>query len=1412
MRKVFTNAVLFVFAIILCIFSFKAKADHLTGSDMEYTCSNDTFYFTIRIYRDCTGIPLSNTPVNFKGTDCSANFNITPTFISVTDIIPTCPQNPTVCSGGSFTPAIEEHVFKTAVYLGGQYASCCNWLISWQQCCRNSTINTGQADENFWSSLTINRCAAPCNNSPKLSNIPVALLCRNQDVYLNMGAIDSLDVGDSLSYQLVAPMQGEGSQCTYAGSYSPVRPMHFLNFPNQGAPWPGGFRCDPVTGDVMFRPTQLQRAVLAIEVKEWRLVNGVYVVIGTTRRDMQVIILDCNNNLPTLPTIATREVCVDETECIDIQSADLDPLDSVKVFWNRGIPKAIWSNNNGSVLRARGTVCWTPTEADVSSIPYAFTVTARDNDCPINGMNTRSYSFLVKPKPKMNLAKTDLNCGKFNFDIQPLANYYQPSYEYRINGTEVFTTKQLTYQFKTGGQHIVRYKVISRNCETVKYDTIVIDTPVKVTLPADTFLCLGKSIGIPSTVGWGTSPYHYQWITGNPADSLSSYTVAPDTTRMYKLTVTDGDNCKHSDSIVITIKDLPVLELGPDARICNYDSYILDAGNNGGNPVSRYKWFGPDIFQDSVQIVQVNDSSDYVAQITDNFGCKNSDTMSLFVNGTVPLNGGIDTTLCAGSTFTMKATGADNYEWTKAGNPSNVISTGAFFQVNPATTTTYVVKGFKTYGGVVCIRFDTVKVNVNPKPAIAPVFLSPKCTDAGIVFLPLLTNTTGNGQNTVWSFTTRPSAVNGFQLKLDSVNGTGPGDHYITYKVTDNNGCVKIDSLPLTVYPLPVVEAYPLTFCHNAPNPVTLLRKNYFPNSPGSALGETWTGKAIFKQGVNWVFTPSLADTGLNIMRYEYKDNNGCKNADTASFWVKPVPVPDAGIIPPQCIDIGPIDLNILANPYPAGGWWEGDGISGTSIFTPSKALTLNGGNHLLKYSDSTTGCLVTASTNLKLNDTPSVTIKLPAQVCINEAAPVSAQFSPGIFPGKSLFTGEGINQQGKFSPSAAGKGKFDIFYSFTHPSTGCSNQDTASIEVFDNPEINIGPILPICEGAKIELSSSIGKAANGIQWYSLNGDDNAFDDRNIFNPKYTPVKSQIDSRYAEFKIISLGHAAVCQADSEIVSVKINPVPSGDFKTPDRVGCEPLNSNFNANSVNVKSDSLNFIWDFGDGSTGSGSFVKHDYQDPGIFPVNLKIKSLAGCEFEITKEEYIKVIPFPDAKFTADKYITTIDLPKFAFTNHSKIAEGGGRLNYHWDFGMEDSDKDTSNEKDPVFKYNDTSEYLVTLTTSSEYGCTDEVTAKLRVDQEITVFIPNAFTPNDFGPKANNNFFVVADGYSSFNMQIFNRWGELIFESDKRLPGWDGKEMSSGQACQEDVYVYTVSITSFNGKTYKYYGTVTLVR
>jgi len=224
------------------------KATHIMGSDFEYAClGNGKYKITVKVYRDCNGIPISQSNVVARSSNNEVISISNQTKISAKDItfLNGCASQ-SRCSGSGFY-GIEQHIWTMTLDLDS--FSTCEWTLSWEQNARNTSITTGQSGENFYTIATLNKCLSSCNSSPIFSKepTPIAFICHNQDFIFNNEVIDSVD-HDSISYALVAALEGANNSTTYNGNFTPQRPLTFFGFPNQTLHWPAGFHFDELTG------------------------------------------------------------------------------------------------------------------------------------------------------------------------------------------------------------------------------------------------------------------------------------------------------------------------------------------------------------------------------------------------------------------------------------------------------------------------------------------------------------------------------------------------------------------------------------------------------------------------------------------------------------------------------------------------------------------------------------------------------------------------------------------------------------------------------------------------------------------------------------------------------------------------------------------------------------------------------------------------------------------------------------------------------------------------------------------------------------------------------------------------------------------------------------------------------------
>ncbi len=250
------------------------------------------------------------------------------------------------------------------------------------------------------------------------------------------------------------------------------------------------------------------------------------------------------------------------------------------------------------------------------------------------------------------------------------------------------------------------------------------------------------------------------------------------------------------------------------------------------------------------------------------------------------------------------------------------------------------------------------------------------------------------------------------------------------------------------------------------------------------------------------------------------------------------------------------------------------------------------------------------------------------------------------------------------------------------------------------------------------------------------------------------------------------------------------------------VGCVPAPITFE-NLTNPINNDYDIIWDFGDGNMGTGVSPTHIYEEVGIFPLNISVTSPFGCQIDTAFGDLITTLPSPIADFSADASEVSRLNPIVTFTDESIDA-----VRWNWLFeGFV-----LSFEEHPVYTFRESGRKQVRLVVTAANGCTDTTFSEVLVVPDIAYKLPNAFTP--YGDGVNDRFFGVgnAEEAESFRLTIWNRWGELIFETDDANEGWNGQKFNTGKLAPNGVYVVVVQYVNYEDVITTLDGFVTVLR
>jgi gliding motility-associated-like protein len=544
----------------------------------------------------------------------------------------------------------------------------------------------------------------------------------------------------------------------------------------------------------------------------------------------------------------------------------------------------------------------------------------------------------------------------------------------------------------------------------------------------------------------------------------------------------------------------------------------------------------------------------------------------------------------------------------------------------------------------------------------------------------------------------------------------------------------------------------------------------------------------------SWSTLPvQTTDTAFNLAPGTYAitvtDTNGCSGIDSVTI-------------------LNVNQLNLAVNPSSAV-ICAGDSVtltaSGASSYTwnPATGLSSSTDSVVIASPSSTTTYTLTG-TNLACID--SITITVTVQ---------PLPLSPFSIVPDSVCTGEDVtltytgtsaplatydwNFDGGIITSGSGQGPYQAHWdtggiyilSLTVTENGCTSLTTLDTVLIFSPPDPSFLIAPdeICAGEMIEVFYTGNASATAIYNWS-------FGTGTILQGTgQGPYIVQYNSAGQEEVTLTVTEHGCPSSQSD--TLQVDSIPVVAFVASDTTGCDSLSVQF----TNLSSGASTYLWDFGDGSTDTSMNPSKTF-GIGSYTISLIATSSQGCKDTLIISHYINVYKSPVAQFSVDP---PANVPLFLmdalfqFTNSSLNASS-----YDWNFG----DSTWSTETDPMHQYMLPGNYTVTLFAYNG-TCIDSVSLSfLMVEHNPSYFIPTAFTPN--GDGINDVFSVIGFQIESLDMSIFNRWGELIYQSADIDHGWDGTY--NGLPEEMGVYAYLINLVYITGEKATAKGSVTLIR
>jgi gliding motility-associated-like protein len=893
---------------------------------------------------------------------------------------------------------------------------------------------------------------------------------------------------------------------------------------------------------------------------------------------------------------------------------------------------------------------------------------------------------------------------------------------------------------------------------------------------------------------------NFTWspLTAMINETTLTPTVNPTSTTTYTLSVTSpSGNCIATDDVLITISGegdatFSYGQLGYCSSEPNPSPSIVTLGGTfSSSPLGI-------IFSDDIGTIDLINSTpgSYIITYSITGGCNASFDLPISIYAIPVVEAGVDQAICQGVQAVFNAAGAQTYSW-----DNGVIDGQAFSPSFGLGTVTFTVIGTDANG---CQNSDQLNLTINSSPIIDGGPDQTVCLGADVIL-----NATGASTLNWDNGVINGVIFNPFITQIYTVTGT------------DGNGCNASDQVLVTIGS---------TFTLDAGSDLSV------------CVGETVTLTATtIGQNIQWdngvsdgvAFLPNSTTTYTVIA----DDGAGCSTSDQVVVSVNSPP--NITLDPNFDICVNASSVSIGASP--SGGIWSGEAISSNGFFTPSLALTIGSPISLsYTYTDGN-GCSANQTMLVTVRPLPTINAGLDVNICpgatitLNASGGINYVWNNGVVNGVPFtpidgiysVTGTDIFGCSSSDQLAVSIGSFDIFeidnqvicagesitvttgnatnytwsptlnliqngasatitptqtttYTVVGQNNACVDEISFEIEVKPTPVVTAGNDTLICAGQNLILQANAN--LGNIYWEQTIQN----------NTSYNPLQSEFLTVFAELD-------GCIGKDSLFVTVENQ--PQINLLNTFVEDCTPLTVKFEA----VITGASNQTWTFGDGSISTNENPTHTYNSGGYANVTVSASSLNGCVNQVRYDSLIHAIAKPIAQFTSNLSELTYENGTVQFINSST-----GAISYQWHL---ENDIFT-NEIEPIhtFDISDGQNELVQLIAFSGVSCSDTAYLIIEVKEMEILYVPNSFTPN--GDELNQSFKpIINSGVNPqhYTLQIYNRWGQLLFESKDYEIGWDGTFGNLGLV-KSDIYTWKIVLRTTSEEQKIYTGNVNLIK
>ncbi len=911
-------------------------------------------------------------------------------------------------------------------------------------------------------------------------------------------------------------------------------------------------------------------------------------------------------------------------------------------------------------------------------------------------------------------------------------------------------------------------------------------TPALANAGPDQRICEGDSLRLGTFANAG---FKYLW---EPAAAVDDETLArprcllvnqSGVSESYPLYLTTIRGlCISRDTVNVEVHPLPFVTARlADTSVCRGRPVSLAAVGFGSAPPIRYRWFPAAGLSDTsgaAVLARPASSTTYKVFAVDKNGCMRSDTSRVNMMP-FPVSRFVWNFACEGQQ--LRVTDSSTLEegsivtrYWKLGTKDTL--NGTEHAVDMKGMFTQAVRLISQSDAGCLDTFETA-VDVKPRPR-AQFTANPVCFGDSMLFVDQSTLSSGTLSPPVWL------PGDGFTLSGGSVKHRyATTDTFLARLISSSVlGCSDTAAQEVVVYPRPVAAFSVQSVC---------LGDTLYFEDRSVLQGDVLQSHRWVIDGTSGYQNAKIAHRSsteqFNRMYLHVRSSFGCADSLTDSVWVYPLPRPDFYV---DSVCEGNYSRFRDSSVIPAGRiakrlWDLADGSASTLIHPLHRYAT--GGIYLVKLmEESEQGCRDSILKDVVVHGAARPQIST-SNHCHKEYGRFEGTYAGNGMPSNWIWHfGDGdssLSQNQLYRYRTPGNYRVDLRI---RTDRQCVYDTFTTVRVHALPRVAFG-FTNKCYDNKLSFSDTISQAGGivrSIRWNFGDGDTAA-----VGYPTHAYPSA------GTWRVSLLAYSDRGCADSAVKTVATYDKVVVDFNA-DTV-CFGNATGFKDASISPGAAISRYYWDFNDGRTSAAKDPTYTYKREGVYLVKHSISTSYNCQYDTVKR--VVVHPMPIAGFTTlpDEGATVLN-PAISFFD---ISSGADTLWYTT------GDGNGYVKRDFVHRYADSGWYRAVQYAANKEGCADTFSKPVYISFIYTMYLPDAFTPNRDGK--NEVFGPLGQGITAYDMKIYSRWGELIYQTQNSEP-WDGT--FRGSPVPSGVYVVLLNLEDYQGVRHWHQATFHLIR